>query len=497
MTGNTNKLSKRLPVTSPSERIKLRYIKAERRFTMLSLLNRKKSWRIALPILAVLGLLALSRAAYAQEEPAITPDQIAVQIDTIWLLLGSALVFFMQAGFAMVESGFSRSKNSANLVMKNTMDFTVGVLLYFAVGFALMYGTSAGGFIGTSNFFLSEFVITDGDGLSWVGFLFQAMFAATAATIVSGAVAERMKFTSYIVYSMVITAIVYPISGHWHWGGGWLFQLGFIDFAGSTLVHAVGGFAALAAAWILGPRIGKYNKDGTANTIPGHSLPLAALGVFILWFGWFGFNGGSTLSGMSPGIGFIMVTTILASAAGMISALVTYWVRSGRPSTEMALNGVLAGLVAITAGTANVTPFGAIMIGLIGGILLVFAAETIEKVLKIDDPVGAVAVHGVNGVWGTIAVGLFAYSGTNTLTAMGEVNGLFYGGGVQLLGVQVLGTVVISAWAFSTMALTFFALKKTMGIRVSEREELEGLDISEHGTVSYPEFGYSVPASGD
>ncbi|MCA9980662.1 MAG: ammonium transporter, partial [Anaerolineales bacterium] len=309
---------------------------------------------------------------------------------------------------------------------------------------------------------------------------------------------ERMKFTSYIVYSVVLTALVYPISGHWHWGGGWLFEMGFIDFAGSTLVHALGGFSAFAAAWILGPRIGKFNKDGSSNTIPGHSLPLAALGVFILWFGWFGFNGGSTLSGMSPGIGFIMVTTILASAAGMISALITYWIRAGHASTEMALNGILAGLVAITAGTANVTPVGSILIGLIAGPVLVFGMELIEKVLKIDDPVGAIAVHGFNGMWGTIAVGLFAYSGTNTLTAMGEVNGLFYGGGFGLLGVQVLGTVVISAWAFGTMALTFFVLKKTLGIRVTEREELEGLDISEHGTVSYPEFGYSsVPASGD
>lgn len=464
---------------------------------MLNITKRKNIWRIALPVLALLGVLALTNTAFAQEDPSVT-DNIIVQIDTIWLFLGAALVFFMQAGFAMVESGFTRSKNSANLVMKNVVDFAAGVLLYFAVGFAFMYGTSAGGFIGTSNFFLSELTITDGDAYSWVDFLFQAMFAATAATIVSGAVAERMKFTSYLIYTVVLTALVYPISGHWHWGGGWLYELGFIDFAGSSVVHAVGGFAGLAAAWMLGPRIGKYNKDGSANVIPGHSLPLAALGVFILWFGWFGFNGGSTLAGMSPGIGFVMVTTILASSAGMVSALITNWIRTGHPSTEMALNGVLAGLVAITAGAANVTPVGAVIIGLIAGPVLVFGIELIEKVLKVDDPVGAVAVHGINGMWGTIAVGLFAYSGTNVLTEMGEVNGLFYGGGVSLLGIQVLGTLVISAWAFGTMALTFFILKKTVGIRVSEREELEGLDISEHGTVSYPEFGYSsVPASGD
>jgi ammonium transporter, Amt family len=459
----------------------------------MSTLTRKTVKRLAIVGLGLSAAGLLSRNAYAQE----ITDTIMVQIDTIWLMIGAALVFFMQAGFALVESGFTRSKNSANLIMKNLLDFCAGALLFFAVGFGFMYGTSAGGFIGTDNFFLSQLTIADGDAFSWVDFLFQTMFAATAATIVSGAVAERMKFSAYLVYSVVISALIYPISGHWHWGGGWIYELGFIDFAGSTIVHAVGGFAGLAAALVLGPRIGKFNKDGTANIIPGHSLTLAATGVFILWFGWFGFNGGSTLSGMSPGIAYVMVTTILAASAAVMSALLVNWWKTGKPSTEMALNGALAGLVAITAGCANVTPVGAILIGLIAGPVLIYGLDLIEKVLKVDDPVGAVAVHGLNGIWGTIAVGLFAFTDTNALTAMGEVNGLFYGGGFAQLGVQLVGTLVISAWAFGTAYALFTLLKATMGIRVTEREELEGMDISEHGTVSYPEFGFSSTPSGD
>lgn len=454
----------------------------------------RKSLRIVLPLLAVVALFALTGRAYAQDGT----ETLTVQINTIWLFIGSCLVFFMQAGFAMVETGFTRSKNTANLIMKNTLDFCVGALLYFMFGFGLMYGTSAGGFIGTDKFFLSHLVLTEADAYGWAGFLYQTMFAATAATIVSGAIAERLKFSTYLIYSVVISGLIYPISGHWHWGGGWLFQMGFIDFAGSSLVHAVGGFASLAAAILVGPRIGKFNKDGSVNMIPGHSIALAALGVFILWFGWFGFNGGSTLSGMSPGIGYIVVTTMLASAASALSALFINWFKTGKPSTEMVLNGVLAGLVAITAGCANVTPIGAIIIGIISAPVLIFGLDLLDKVLKIDDPVGAFPVHGLNGIWGTVAVGLFASADTNALTAMGEVNGLFYGGGFSQLGVQLLGTVVISAWAFSTSFALFFVLKKLFGIRVSEREELEGLDISEHGTMSYPEFGYTnAPASGD
>lgn len=450
--------------------------------------------RLSVVVAVFLVLLALTGGnAFAQEDGP-TTGEIVIQLDTIWLFIGAFLVFWMQAGFAMVESGFSRSKNAANLLMKNLLDFSAGALVFFAVGFGLMYGESAGGFIGTSNFFLSEVAISTDNAYGWVDFLFQLMFAAAAATIVSGAVAERLKFKAYLVYSVVITAFIYPISGHWMWGGGWLSELGFIDFAGSTVVHAVGGFAALAAAWVLGPRIGKFNKDGSSNAIPGHSLTLAALGVFILWMGWFGFNSGSTLSGMNPGIAYIAVTTTLSAAAGVVSSLLVYWVKSGHPSTEMALNGALAGLVAITAGTASVTPVGAIIIGLIAGPVLVFGVDLVERVFKVDDPVGAVAVHGLNGMWGTIAVGLFASASAGTMTDMGAVNGLFYGGGIAQLIPQLVGTVAISAWAFVTMGVLFFILKRTMGIRVSPKEELEGLDISEHFTTSYPEFG---PAAND
>ncbi|MFO7680775.1 MAG: ammonium transporter [Chloroflexota bacterium] len=455
---------------------------------------KKRVLRAVMVALTLGVLLVLSSTVFAQEE---TPDataNIIIQIDTIWLFIGAFLVFWMQAGFAMVESGYSRSKNAANLMMKNLMDFCLGGLLFFAVGFGIMYGTSAGGFFGTDNFFLSKLDPAALDAYSWVDFLFQLMFAAAAATIVSGAVAERLKFKSYLVYSAVMTALIYPISGHWMWGGGWLSGLGFIDFAGSTIVHAVGGFAGLAAAWVLGPRIGKFNKDGSSNAIPGHSLTLAALGVFILWMGWFGFNAGSTLSGMNPGIAFIAVTTTLAACAGAVSALFVNWIKQGHPSTEMALNGVLAGLVAITAGCASVTPIGAVAIGLIAGPVLVFGLDFVERILKVDDPVGAVAVHGFNGMWGTIAVGLFAAPAVGALTGMGDTAGLFYGGGLSQFGIQVMGTVAVSAWAFVTMGGLFFVMKKTIGVRVSPKEELEGLDISEHFTSSYPEFG---PAAAD
>ncbi len=352
-----------------------------------------------------------------------------------------------------------------------------------------MYGTSKFGIIGTDNFFLSKLLYTADGAYDWAGFLFQLVFAGTAATIVSGAVAERLKFNAYLVYSVVVVGLIYPISGHWLWGGGWLAKLGFIDFAGSTIVHSVGGFAALAAAMVLGPRIGKFNKDGSGNVIPGHSLTLAALGVFILWFGWFGFNPGSTLAGMNPGIGYIAVTTNIAAAAGAISALIVNWLRIGKPSTEMALNGVLAGLVAITAGTASVTPVGALIIGLLAGAVLVYGLAFVENVLRVDDPVGAIAVHALNGVWGTLAVGLFAAPQAGALTGMGNVAGLFYGGGLAQLGVQGVGVLAVSGWAFATMYGLFSLLKATIGIRVSAKEELEGLDISEHGTISYPEFG--------
>lgn len=441
--------------------------------------------------IALLFALLVSGVAYAQDgEP--TVADVTGQIDVIWLLVAAFLVFFMQAGFAMVESGFSRAKNAANLLMKNLMDFCVGSLLFFAIGFGLMYGTSASGLIGTDNFFLSSISFGPESAYDWAGFLFQLVFAATAATIVSGAVAERLKFSAYLVYSIIVAGLVYPISGHWLWGGGWLSDLGFIDFAGSTIVHSVGGWAGLAGAMVLGARIGKFNKDGSSNVIPGHSLTLAALGVFILWFGWFGFNPGSTLAGMNPGIGFIAVTTNMAAAAGAVSALLINWLRTGQPSTEMALNGALAGLVAITAGTASVTPVGAVIIGLVAGAVLVYGLLFIERVLRVDDPVGAISVHALNGVWGTLAVGLFAAPAAGALTGMGEVAGLFYGGGFSQLGIQAVGVVAVGLWAFTTIFAVFKVMDVVFGIRVSPQEELEGLDITEHGTISYPEFGTRV-----
>ena len=448
---------------------------------------------IALSLVAViLAAPVLAADAVEAATAAAAGPSVTSQIDMIWLLLAAFLVFFMQAGFAMVESGFSRSKNAANLLMKNLMDFAVGSILYFAVGYGLMYGASASGLIGTDNFLLRNLGYTTEGAGEWAGFLFQLVFAATAATIVSGAVAERLKFSAYLVYSIILVGLIYPISGHWLWGGGWLAELGFIDFAGSTIVHGVGGWAALAGAMVLGPRIGRFNKDGSANVIPGHSLTLAALGVFILWFGWFGFNAGSTLSGMNAGLGFIAVTTNLAAAAGAVSALLINWMRTGRPSTEMALNGALAGLVAITAGTASVTPAGALAIGLVAGPVLVYGLLLMEKVLRVDDPVGAVAVHAFSGLWGTVAVGLFAAPAAGELTGMGAVAGLFYGGGFAQLGVQLVGALAVGAWAFATVYGVFKATDAAIGLRVSAQEELEGLDLTEHGTISYPEFGDRV-----
>ncbi|NUQ38185.1 MAG: ammonium transporter [Caldilineales bacterium] len=448
---------------------------------------------LALPV-ALLLMLALGGVAAAAGADDPTPGQVGLALDVIWVLIAAFLVFFMQAGFAMVESGFSRSKNAANLLMKNLMDFAAGSLLFFAVGYGLMFGADKAGLIGSDGFFLSGIGFGLDSAPAWAFFLFQLMFAAAAATIVSGAVAERLKFSAYLIYTLVITTLIYPIAGHWVWGGGWLAQRGFVDFAGSTVVHSVGGWAGLAGAMVLGPRIGKFNKDGSSNVIPGHSLTLAALGVFILWFGWFGFNPGSTLSGLNPGIALIAVTTNLAAAAGATSALIVNWFKQGRPSTEMALNGALAGLVAITAGAASVTPVGAILIGVAAGFVLVFALAFVERVLRVDDPVGAVAVHAFNGVWGTLAVGLFAHPAAGALTGMGERAGLFYGGGFSLLTGQLLGVVVIGLWAFGGNYLLFKLVDRVMGVRVTPQEELEGLDITEHGTISYPEFGATVTA---
>jgi Amt family ammonium transporter len=410
------------------------------------------------------------------EEVASSIGELNISIDTVWVLIAAVLVMFMQPGFAMVEAGFTRAKNTANIIMKNLMDFSIGSLVFWFVGFTIMFGSDIGGFIGKFSFFFNS----DGvDGITdKASLMFQTVFAATAATIVSGAMAERTKFNIYLIFSLVITAVIYPISGHWAWGGGWLSSLEtpFHDFAGSTVVHSVGAWVGLAGATMLGARIGKYN--GKAHAIPGHNLTLAALGVFILWFGWFGFNAGSQLAASGTdnalAISHIFITTNLAAAAGAVTAMFITWARYRRPGLSITLNGALAGLVAITAGCDIVTPGGAVIIGIIAGIVLVFGVEFIDKVLRVDDPVGAISVHGLSGATGTILVGLFASEG-----------GLFYGGGAALLGSQVLGVVSVAAWALGLGFILFFILKKTIGIRVSKTIEEEGLDIYEHGESAY------------
>ncbi len=436
-------------------------------------------------IIGVLACLLLTHVAWAQA----TAESNEVAINTIWTLIAAFLVFFMQAGFALVETGFTRAKNAGNIIMKNLMDFSVGTLAYAAVGFGIMFGASKMGLLGTTGFFLGTLDPSTGDGLWQFAFwIFQVVFAATAATIVSGAMAERTKFTGYLAYSFVISAFIYPVVGHWIWGGGWLGNLGIIDFAGSTVVHSVGGWAALAGAIVLGPRTGKYGPDGKPKAIPGHNIPLAALGVFILWFGWFGFNPGSTTSGTNLSIAVIAVTTNIAAATGAITAMITVWMQFGKPDTSMTLNGALAGLVAITAGCASVSPMAAVIIGGIAGVLVVLSVEFIDKVLKIDDPVGAVSVHGVCGAFGTIMVGLFAHPAYEGASGAGSMAGLFAGGGLKLLGIQCIGVLSVFAWTFTLALVMFVVIKKTIGLRVSAVEELKGLDIEEHGMESYAGF---------
>lgn len=409
-------------------------------------------------------------------------EELIVGLDTIWVLLGAALVFFMQPGFAMVETGFTRAKNAGNIIMKNVMDFAIGSVIFWLLGFGLMFGSDIAGLIGTPDFLIRGDYGAEGSYPSTAFIIFQTVFCATAATIVSGAMAERTKFSAYCLYSLLISALIYPISGHWIWGGGWLSQLGFHDFAGSTAVHMVGGVAALIGATILGPRIGKYDANGKSHAIPGHSLTLGALGVFILWFAWFGFNGCSTVSISSVEsatlAGKIFVTTNLAAAAATLVTMLFTWVRYGKPDVSMTLNGSLAGLVGITAGCDAVSPVGAAIIGVICGILVVLAIEFFDKVLKIDDPVGAISVHGVCGATGTILLGLFSLD-----------EGLLYGHGAHFLGVQVLGVVTVIAWVAVTMLIIFKLLQKTIGLRVTPAEEIAGLDITEHGLVSsYADF---------
>lgn len=401
-------------------------------------------------------------------------------VDTIWVLLGAALVFFMQAGFAMVETGFTRAKNAGNIIMKNTLDFTIGTVAFWVLGFGLMFGTSIGGFVGIPDFFVR------GDYSSTIPtmafFIFQTVFSATAATIVSGAMAERTKFISYCIYSLVISAFIYPVSGHWIWGGGWLSQLGFHDFAGSTAVHMVGGISALIGAKILGPRIGKYDEDGNPKAILGHNIVVGALGVFILWFCWFGFNGTSTVSMTGDDTielaSSIFVTTNMAAAVATTTAMIITWVKYKKPDVSMTLNGALGGLVAITAGCDVVSVAGAAAIGLIAAFVIVFGIEFLDKVAKIDDPVGAVAVHGMCGAVGTILTGIFAVDG-----------GLLYGGGTGMLLTQTLGVLSVAAWVGITITAVFILINKTIGLRVPEEEETSGMDIVEHGLLSaYADF---------
>jgi len=411
---------------------------------------------------------------------------LAKSIDIIWILLSSFLVFSMHAGFTLVEVGFTRAKNSVNIVMKNFMTIVLGILIYFFIGYGIMFGKSIGGLIGTNNFILK--LLNNSDTTNFAIWLFQAVFAATSATIVSGAMAERTKFYSYLIFCFVITAFVYPVVGHWIWGGGWLNKLGFIDFAGSTVVHSVGGFSALAGAMLLGPRFGKYNKNKTSNAIPGHSIPLAALGVIILWFGWFGFNPGSTLSGSSPAISFIAVNTALAGAAGALGSLVYVWLKYKKPDASMVLNGALAGLVGITAGCTVVSPLSSIIIGFISGIIVVISVDFIDKKLRIDDPVGAISVHGICGVFGTLAVGLFAQADYARISGFDKINGLFFGGGFKQLLVQFIGSISSISFSFIIMLALFSAIKYSVGLRVSREEELKGLDITEHGMEAYSGF---------
>jgi len=426
-------------------------------------------------------LLVLSPAAFcADAAPTIAGNaeaiaQVQHHADFVWTLVAAFLVFFMQAGFAMVETGFTRAKNAVNIMMKNLMDFSMGSLAYWAIGFGLMFGATNTGWFGTDGFFLSDFA-KDGDPWTLAFWMFQVVFAATAATIVSGAMAERTKFVGYLLYSAVISALIYPVFGSWAWGSlyhgsGWLEGLGFIDFAGSTVVHSVGGWAALAGALVLGPRLGKYTSDGKVRAIPGHNIPLAALGVFILWFGWFGFNPGSTTAANTD-IAGIAVNTNLAAAAGAVAAMCTAWVMFGKPEASMALNGALAGLVAITAGCANVSIVSSVVTGLIAGILVVLSVVFIDQKLKIDDPVGAVSVHGVCGAWGTLAAGLFDAGGFSA----------------KVVGVQLLGIGAAFLWVFPMAFLLFKLIHGTIGLRVTEEEEKDGLDVGEHGLEAYPNF---------
>jgi len=417
-------------------------------------------------------------------------------VDTLWVVFAAILVFFMNLGFAAVESGFNRSKNAVNILSKNFIVFAVSSLGFMLLGWGLMFGGD-NPVVGTQQLF-----ILGGSGLEfykdtltssvpfWGKFFFQLVFCGTAATIVSGAVAERVKYFSFIVFSFVLTLIIYPIVGHWIWGGGWLANLGFLDFAGDTVVHSVGGWAALAGAILLGPRHGKYDRNGKPKAIPGHSMSLAVIGLFILWLGWFGFNPGSTMSFQNPGdVVHIIVTTNTAAIAAVLTATATSWLFIGKPDLGMTINGCLAGLVGITGSCAYVSVTSSLVIGAIAGVIVVFSVLFFDRV-KVDDPVGATSVHLVCGVFGTLSVGLFAQEG---VTSLSTVNGLFFGGGLSLLGAEILGIIAVGAFVFASSSLVWYILKKTIGIRVSLEEEIQGLDIGEHGNSAYPDFAIVAP----
>ena len=414
-------------------------------------------------------------------------EVLSGQIFGVWFLIGAALVFWMQAGFAMVETGFTRAKNAGNIIMKNLMDFCIGTVMFILIGFGLLLGEDLAGLIGRPGFD----IFTAYESFDWSNFVFNLVFCATTATIVSGAMAERTKFLSYCIYSGVISALIYPIEAHWIWGGGWLSQIGFHDFAGSCAIHMVGGISALVGAKILGPRIGKFNTDKSGrvtkvNAFPGHSLPLGALGVFILWLGWYGFNGAAAVS--VEQLGSIFVTTTIAPAVATVVCMVFTWIRYGKPDVSMCLNASLAGLVAITAPCDVTDAFGAIAIGAVAGLLVVFGVWLLDYKLRIDDPVGAVAVHMMNGIWGTLAVGLFATNsapGYSIADASGtELTGLFYGGGLKLMGLQLIGFASVAAWTLVTITIVFLVIKATVGLRASQEEEIVGLDAAEHGLAS-------------
>jgi Amt family ammonium transporter len=501
--------SRRLPAS-------VRGVASELLHNLKNVKSLSPTWQACIP-LALLLVLVSGVTVSAQEPPkledvAAAADTLKVGLDTMWVMVAGMLVFFMNAGFCMLETGFCRQKNAVNVLSKNLIVFALSTIAFWAIGFGLMF-SNGNGFIGTSGgFFLAGADNSPAMGdayqgifasLNWTGvplgakFFFQLVFAGTAATIVSGAVAERIKFVDFLIFSLLLVGVAYPITGHWIWGGGWLYNAGFWDFAGSTVVHAVGGWAALMGAAFLGPRIGKYNEDGSPNALPAHNMSIATLGCLILWLGWFGFNPGSTMGvGDGSAIAHIALTTNTAAAFGGIAATATAWIILGKPDLSMIINGILAGLVAVTAGCAFVNTASAAIIGVIGGILVVFAVGFFDK-LKIDDPVGAVSVHLVNGVWGTLAVGLFAVGPSDqpgAIYAAGPNAGLFFGGGFGQFGTQLLGTLAVGGMTVLLSTIFWVVLKATLGIRVTAEEELLGLDIGEHGMEAYA--GFVKDASG-